>query len=611
MSEVVATPSSAPVPEGEAAGTSPAAGYRKPRLWPAVVIVVTMWLGIVLPVWLAPQTMAQFYGMFFGPMIATALFALWWLLASRVRWRDRFLVLAMCALGGFGVIKLADSSLGSPPMVLIVYGLPAVVTVWTLWLLATRSWQWSARCLGLICVIFAVCGVFLLLRFEGTTGDIIPKFAYRWSPTMEDRFLAERSGGLEAKEVVAPSAEPLLLKPGDWPGFRGAGRDSRMGGIRIATDWKSQPPRQIWRQHVGPGWSSFAVIGSRLYTQEQRGPDEVVICYDADSGKELWVHKDSTRFGEMMAGPGPRATPTFHEGKIYALGAKGLLNCLDAATGRPEWSRDIMKESSAKLPNWGFASSPLISQGIVTVFAGDPAGKVVLAYDAKTGKPAWQAGEGAKDYHSYCSLQPARLAGVDQLVICTAAGMMAFHPTRGNVLWQYDWPVGSGGSRIVQPTIVGDSDVLIGTGFGAGTRRVHLKHDGDKWTTEDVWSSKAFKPYFNDQVVSGDHSYGFDSSFFACLSLADGKVKWKDRRYGSGQVLLLADQNLLLVLSEQGKVALVEANPDKLNEVASFQVLEGKTWNHPVVAHSKLFVRNGEEMACYQLAPESAVTARK
>jgi outer membrane protein assembly factor BamB len=575
-----------------------------------------MWLGIILPVWLAPQTMAQFYGMFFGPMIATLLFGLWWLFASRVRWRDRFLVLGVCVLGSFGVIKLAHSSLaGPPPMVLIVYGLPAIITVWTLWLLATRSWAWPARCVGLSGAILGVCGVFLLLRFEGTTGDIIPKFTYRGSPTMEDRFLAERSGTLAAKTVPALSADTLMLKPGDWPGFRGALRDSRLAGARIGTDWKEQPPRQVWRHHVGPGWSSFAVVGNRLFTQEQRGSDEVVTCYDADAGNELWVHTDNTRFSEAMAGPGPRATPTFHEGKIYALGAKGLLNCLDAATGRLEWSRDIMKESDAKLQPWGFASSPLVSHGIVTVFVGDPAGKVVLAFDAKTGKPAWQAGKGDKDhkdFHSYCSIQPAHLDGVDQLVISTAVGLMAFHPTRGDVLWQYDWPLGKNGSRIVQPAIVGESDVLIGTGFGVGTRRVHVKHDGDKWKTEDVWTSKAFKPYFNDQVVSGNYGYGFDSSFFACLDLADGKVKWKDRRYGSGQVLLLADQNLLLVLSEQGKVALVDANPDKFNEVGSFQALEGKTWNHPVVAHGKLFVRNGEEMACYELATETGgSTARR
>jgi outer membrane protein assembly factor BamB len=609
MSDVVATPLSSPVPEGEARRMLPAAAYRKPRLWPAVVIVIALWLGIVLPVWFAPQTVAQMYGMFFGPMIAAALFTLWWLFASRVRWRDRFLILAVCALGGVGMVKLGHSSMGL--FALILDGVPVVTTVWTLWLLATRSWAWPARRWGLIGVILAAWGAFLLLRFEGTTGDFIPSFAYRWGPTIEDRFLAERLGTSNVKTVSSPSAESLVLKPGDWSGFRGEARDSRLARIRIATDWKQQPPRQIWRQHVGPGWSSFAVIGNRLYTQEQRGPDEAVVCYDADFGKELWIHSDSARFSEPVGGPGPRATPTFHEGKIYALGASGLLNCLDAATGRVQWAREIRKESSAKLPMWGFASSPLVRQGIVTVFAGDPDGKVVLAYDANTGKPAWQAGKGAKDYHSYSSVQPARLAGVEQLVICSAAGMMALHPTRGQVLWQYSWP-SNDVARIVQPTIVGDSDLLIGTGFALGTRRVHLKHDGDKWTTEDVWTTKAFKPYFNDQIVCGDHVYGFDGSFFACLNLADGKVTWKDRRYGSGQVLLLADQELLLVLSEKGKVALVEANPDQVNEVASFQALNGKTWNHPVVAHGKLFVRNGEEMACYELAPETGgPTARK
>jgi outer membrane protein assembly factor BamB len=609
MSEVVAPPPAAPVPEDEATGALSLATYRKPRLWPAVVIVVAMWLGIVLSVWLAPQTMAQMYGMFFGPMIATALFAIWWLFASRVRWRDRFLVLVICGLGGFGMVKLGHSSLGF--FALIIDGLPVVMTVWTLWLLATRSLAWPTRRWGLVGMILAAWGVFLFLRFEGTTGNFIPSFAYRWSPTIEDRFLAERSDASNAKTIAAPVAETLVQKPGDWPGFRGQARDARLAGIRIATDWHEQPPRQIWRRHVGPGWSSFAVIGNRAFTQEQRGPVEVVVCYDADSGRELWVHTDSARFSENVGGPGPRATPTFHEGKIYAMGATGLLNCLDAATGRLEWSRDIRKDSSAKLPMWGFASSPLVSQGLVTVFAGDPEDKVVLAYDAKTGKPAWHAGKGEKDYHSYCSLQPARLAGVDQLVISTAAGLLAFHPTRGDVLWQYTWPSNEV-ARIVQPTIVGDCDVLIGTGFGLGTRRVHVKHDGDKWTTEEVWSTKAFKPYFNDQVVSGNHAYGFDSSFFACLSLADGKLKWKERRYGSGQVLLLVDQDLLLVSSEQGKVALVEASPDRFKEVASFQALEGKTWNHPVVAHGKLFIRNGEEMACYQLALENGgATARK
>jgi outer membrane protein assembly factor BamB len=214
----------------------------------------------------------------------------------------------------------------------------------------------------------------------------------------------------------------LALQSGDWPGFRGPQRDGRRAGVRIPTDWKEHPPRLLWRHRVGPGWSSFAVIGTHLYTQEQRGEDEAVVCYDAASGKEIWIYQDSARFTEVMSGPGPRATPAFHEGKIYALGAAGLLNCLDAASGQSHWSRNVIADSGAKVPQWGFAASPLIVEGIVSIFAGGPEGKSVLGYNASTGDLAWSAGEGQ---YSYCSMQPVRLGGAEQLIVATEKGLSA------------------------------------------------------------------------------------------------------------------------------------------------------------------------------------------
>jgi outer membrane protein assembly factor BamB len=344
------------------------------------------------------------------------------------------------------------------------------------------------------------------------------------------------------------------------------------------------------------------VVGTRLYTQEQRGEDEVVVCYDTRSGAELWTHADVARFTEVVAGPGPRATPTFHEGKIYAQGAAGRLNCLDAATGTRLWTRDIVADSGAKVPPWGFASSPLVVQGVVTVFAGGPDDKSVLGYHASSGELAWSAGQGQL---SYCSTQHARLGGVDQLLIATDAGLTAFEPARGTVLWRHDWPV-EGMARIVQPALVDGSDLLVGTGMGIGTRRLHFGLEGDTGGPQELWTSKAIKPYYNDLVVHRGNIYGFDGNFFTCVSLEDGKAKWRARGYGNGQVLLLADQDLLLVLSEKGEVALLEASPNGQKELGRFQAVEGKTWNHPVVAHGNLFVRNGEEVACYRLAPEDA-----
>src|SRR5262249_10290452 len=146
-------------------------------------------------------------------------------------------------------------------------------------------------------------------------------FRWRWEPTGEDKYFAERGG----KQAKADAGTVAALQTADWPGFRGPDRDGRRAGVRIATAWNDHPPKQLWKHRVGPGWSSFAVVGNRAWTQEQRRVNEVVVCYDVDTGAEVWVHEDKERFFEAVAGPGPRATPTFHDGKIYALGASGVL----------------------------------------------------------------------------------------------------------------------------------------------------------------------------------------------------------------------------------------------------------------------------------------------
>ena len=379
--------------------------------------------------------------------------------------------------------------------------------------------------------------------------------------------------------------------------------------MTIATDWDQNPPKEVWRRRVGPGWSSFAVVDGRLFTQEQRGDDELTVCYDAATGAELWSHKDATRFNEVVAGPGPRGTPTFDGGAVYSLGANGNLHCFDAATGAVRWSRDILADSGAKIPQWGYSGSPLVADGIVSVFAGGPAGKSVLGYKVDTGDLAWSAGEGAL---SYCSTQLATIGGRKQLLMSTEVGLTAFEPATGEVLWEHRWPT-EGVARIVQPTVLDDGDVLIGTGMGVGTRRISVGAADEKWPIKELWTTKTFRPYFNDQVVLGDHLYGFDNNLLMCVNMADGRTMWRTRGYGSGQVLLLVDQALLLVMTETGDVALVAAKPESHTEIARFKALEGKTWNHPVVAHGKLFVRNGEEMACFELRtlPEGAREAAR
>jgi len=543
-----------------------------------------------------------FLAFMIAPMVAMALLLLWWLLASRLPWRERGLVLIVL-LAAAGVTALVSRET-FPPMALILYGIPATATAWVGYLALTGWLNWPVRRTGLLVLLVLVWGTMGMLRIEGMNGNFAAKFNWRWTPTAEEKLIAELSTAPAAKSAAPAKADvkPLELGPGDWPGFRGAERDGRLTGVRIATDWDQSPPRELWRRRIGPGWSSFAVIGERAFTQEQRGEDELVVCYDMKSGAELWKHADETRFTETIAGPGPRATPTFQDGWLYAQGASGKLNCLDAATGAVRWSRDVAADSGAKVPIWGFSSSPLFVQGVVTVFAGGPEGKSVLGYKADTGELAWSTGQGIL---SYSSTQLAHIDDVDQLLIATDTGLSALDPRSGKVLWTHDWPVDNI-ARIVQPTLLGSGDVLIGTGMGVGTRRINVSRQGDAWQTKELWTSKAIKPYFNDLVVQNDHLYGIDGQIFMCVSLADGKIAWRTRGYGTGQVLLIADQNLLLILSEEGDVALVAAQPQAYKEVAKFKAIEGKTWNHPVIAHGKLLVRNGEEVACFELKPERA-----
>jgi outer membrane protein assembly factor BamB len=350
----------------------------------------------------------------------------------------------------------------------------------------------------------------------------------------------------------------------------------------------------LWRRPIGPGWSSFAVRGDLLYTQEQRGDDEIVACYKVSTGEPVWRHRDPVRFYESNGGAGPRATPTLSKDRVYAFGATGILNALDAATGKVAWSRNVASDTGRKVPDWGFASSPLVVDDIVIVAASG----TLAAYDLDSGHPRWV---GPQHGGSYSSPQLFTIDGVAQILLLSPPGVVSVAPADGALLWEHAWE----GGAIVQPALTADGDVLINaqsmTG-GLGMRRLAVSHGPGGWSVEERWTSNGLKPYFNDFVVHEGHAFGFDGSILACIDLSDGKRKWKGGRYGNGQLVLLADQDLLLVLSEEGELALVKATPDQFTEVARFPAIEGKTWNHPVLAGDVVLVRNGEEMAAFRLA---------
>jgi outer membrane protein assembly factor BamB len=381
----------------------------------------------------------------------------------------------------------------------------------------------------------------------------------------------------------------------EWPGFRGPARDGVIHGVRIDTDWSNTPPAELWRKPIGPGWSSFAVRGDVFYTQEQRGDSEIVSAYTLAAGEPVWRHADAVRFYESNGGAGPRGTPTVSNGRVYTFGATGILNALDAGNGAVVWSRNAAADTGEEVPGWGFSSSPLVVDDLVIVAA---SGRLA-AYDAGTGQPRWLGPEGGG---GYSSPHLVTIDGVPQILLLRGARSTSVAPVDGSLLWEHRWQPGV---SIVQPALAANGDILIAAGDamgGNGIKRLAAAHGPAGWTVEERWTSRGLKPYFNDFIVHGGHAFGFDGSILACIDLADGTRKWKGGRYGHGQMVLLPDQDMLLVLSEEGELALVRAAPDTFTEVARVPAIEGKTWNHPVLVGDVLLVRNGEEMAAFRLA---------
>jgi outer membrane protein assembly factor BamB len=595
------------------------------RLWPGVIAVALQWLiwfGVTV---VEPDAMM---GAIMGAAACALAVLVWWLFFSRAPWAERLGAIALIVVSVVVTKRVVHPSIagGMMGMMLPIFSLPALSLALVVAAAAGRRLSSGLRRGVMVAAILLACAVFTLIRTGGISGYGVSDLHWRWTPTPEQRLLAQAADepdraaptvaaapdtrlptmttGQPAAPTSSPAAAKIPEKSGAgpvaantaavWPGFRGPERNGVIRGVRIDTDWSRSKPVELWRHSVGPGWSSFAVHGRLIYTQEQRGADEVVSCYDLTTGAPVWRHKDAVRFYESNAGAGPRATPLFSNGRVYTFGATGLLNALDARNGSVVWSRNAASDTNTKIPDWGFASSPIVvGDKVIVATAG-----TLAAYDAGAGQQRWQGPPATRG--GYSSPQLATIDGVAQILLLNEEGAISVDPSDGKLLWKHEWR----SDGIVQPSVIAGADVLIGSGSGmaqVGIRRVAVARGPGGWAAEERWTSAALKPYFNDFVVHKGHAFGSDGSILACIDLKDGKRKWKGGRYGHGQIVLLPDQDLLLALSEEGELFLVGATPDQFTELARFPVIEGKTWNHPALVGDLLLVRNAEQMAAFRL----------
>ena len=404
--------------------------------------------------------------------------------------------------------------------------------------------------------------------------------------------------------VATPTAEPApseveVAPPPltrDWIRFRGAGMDGRYESGEIATEWPAEGLPLLWKQPVGGGYASFVVAGGRAFTIEQRRDQEVAAAYDLKTGREIWTRAWTAEFRETLGGDGPRATPTWDEGRVYALGATGELKVLDEASGEVHWERNILEDAGAVNLTWGMSGSPLIVDEKVVVLPGGPHGSSVVAYDKGTGTTIWKS---LDDQQAYASPMLVTLAGYRQILVIGASRAMGVSVEDGSLLWDFPW-VTNQGINVAQPLLLDENRIFLSAGYGHGAEVVAVTRGESGFSARPLWSNTRMKNKFTSSVLHQGHIYGLDEAILACVDASTGDLKWKGGRYGYGQLVLASGH--LVVLTERGELVLVEATPEEHRELAMFPAIEGKTWNHPAIADGILLVRNGNEMAAFRVA---------
>jgi outer membrane protein assembly factor BamB len=506
------------------------------------------------------------------------------------------------ALAGLAVIAIgwspvteewapANRNVGSV-MACVVAGL-----VLTLWLLFLSGVRWSLR-LGVLAIVVAAGFIFSLqIRQLKFTGNMVPIIRFRSEPEPEDL--------LEQHRAKQPAGTAALVKATiyDFSEYRGKDRAGVVIGPALATDWKASPPRQLWRQPVGGGYSGFAVEGNALVTLEQRRDQEVVVCYDTTTGVERWKHAYPAMFSETLGGNGPRATPTIADGAVFSLGAKGKLVCLDLKNGEREWDADILKGNKNIM--WGMSGSPLVYENVVVVNPGaqtpETAGRALVAYDRKTGKEIWHGGNHRA---GYSSPMLATLAGRRQIVLFDGEGIGGYDEHGGKELWWHEWKT-MNDINVAQPVILDGDRVFVSSAYDVGCSIFRISKAGDEWQQprEEWHNPTSMRCKFTSPVLYQGCLYGLDEGYLVCVDPNNGYRRWKGKNYGHGQLLLSGAT--LVILSEHGKLVLARATPEPdrktQNELTNMQAIEGKTWNCFALADGIVYVRNDTEMAAYDL----------
>ncbi len=393
-------------------------------------------------------------------------------------------------------------------------------------------------------------------------------------------------------EVAAASGIKKVSQLGEWPQWRGPMRNGLSSETGLLTRWPPEGPPVLWKVPGGEGFSSLAISGNRIYTLIDRDNTEWVLCLDAGTGQELWRVHSADSYQDPY-GNGPRSTPTVDGSRLYALGATGVLSCLDKKTGEIIWRRSILADFHAVNLHWGISTSPLVEGELLLINVGGPEASVV-AFNKYTGKVVWK---GHHDVAGYSSPIAITVDGVREIVFFCGRSIIGVSPDDGELHWQHPW-ITLNDMNIATP-IFSNPFLFISSGRGTGSGLFLLSRKGKQVHAKVRRTSKVMQNHFSSCVLVGKYLYGFDNTILKCIRLQDGEVMWADRSVGKGS--LISAQGHLFIVGERGDIGVAEATPEGYREHGRLQILEYKSWTPPALASGKLYLRDQKHIACLDL----------
>jgi len=387
-----------------------------------------------------------------------------------------------------------------------------------------------------------------------------------------------------------------------WTQWGGPNQDFKSNAKGLAAEWGENGPARIWERDLGDGYSSILVDGNRLYTMYRPGDQEAVLCLDATTGKTIWEYKyksDPAEGHVEQFGTGPRSTPLIVGDRIYTIGVSGAMHCLNKADGKPYWSKELWKDLGGSVLQHGYASSPIAYKDTVIALVGGE-GTGIVAFDQVSGDIVWKKHDFTNSYSTPLII---KVDGKDHMVAFMANEIVGVDPANGDLKWKYE--IGNQwGQNVCLPVWDDKTNTLFFSVAQAGSRGLKLTPKGDSFETEEIWKTRKIQFYHVTSVNVGDYVFGSTGAgapnFFSAINMKTGKVAWRKRGF-SKATCIQADGHLI-ILDEDGNLALATATPDDFVVHSKVKLFEDTSWTVPTVVGHKMYVRDKHKIMALDLS---------